>query len=90
MRAVFLALLTFLITACSLPPQRPITMDELMATRIYSYYEIEESPEEILRALNEEGEVIVAGKRIIRDKVYPVHIKLLATSGGIEVSDYDR
>ncbi|NIQ94583.1 MAG: hypothetical protein GWO11_02130, partial [Desulfuromonadales bacterium] len=37
--------------ACSLPPETPVTLDQLMKTRIYRIYVIEESPEEILHAL---------------------------------------
>ncbi|HAD04277.1 MAG: hypothetical protein A2091_11830 [Desulfuromonadales bacterium GWD2_61_12] len=86
---LLLALLLFG-AACSLPPDRPVTRSALMATRIYSIYVIEESPEEVMNALNTRGEAILEAKRKIQGKEYPVHIKLLATSAGIEVLDYDR
>ncbi|ALC16360.1 hypothetical protein DSOUD_1581 [Desulfuromonas soudanensis] len=76
--------------ACSLAPENPVTRDELMRTRIYSEYIIQESPEQVLHALNGDGEVVLEGSRNIGGKVYPLHIKLLATSEGIEVVDYDR
>jgi hypothetical protein len=79
-----------LFAACSLAPDRPITREELMATRIYQIYLIEESPEQVLNALNKHGEAILEAKRNIKGKDYPVHVKLLATTDGIEVLDYDR
>lgn len=88
--ATLLAPLLLLLAACSLPPDKPVTRDELMKTRIYSMYIIEESPEQVLNALNVYGEAILEAKRNIRGKEYPVHVKLLATSEGIEVLDYDR
>jgi uncharacterized protein YcfL len=84
------ALLLLGTVACSLPPDRPVTRSALMATRIYSIYIIEESPEEVMNALNTRGEAILEAKRKIQGKEYPVHVKLLATSEGIEVLDYDR
>jgi len=83
-----LALLAFV--GCSLPPDKPVTRAELMQTRIYNEYIVEESPEQILNALNRDGEVVLESKRNIPGKNYPVHLKLLATSDGIEVVDYDR
>ena len=89
-RILFLLLLTLLLTACSLAPDRPVTREELMRTGIYSRFIIEESPEQVLNALNAYGEAILEAKRNVRGKDYPVHVKLLATSEGIEVLDYDR
>ena len=83
-------LLSAVVAACSLPPDRPVTREALMQTKIYSTYVIEESPEEVLEALNARGEVVIETKRNIRGKDYPTHVKILATSGGLEVLDYDR
>lgn len=83
-------LLAFALAACSLPPDRPVSRAALMATRIYNIYIIEESPEEVLNALNSTGEAILAAKRNVQGKDYKVHLKLLATSEGLEVLDYDR
>lgn len=83
-------LLPLLLLACSIPPDKPVTRDELMKTRIYNAYVIEESPEQVLNALNANGEVVLQTKRNIPGKNYLVHLKLLATSDGIEVVDYDR
>lgn len=79
-----------LLAACSLPPDRPVTREDLMQTRIYSKFIIEESPEQVLNVLNREGEVVIDGKRNIPGKDYPVKVKLLATSDGIEISEYDQ
>ncbi|PLY04451.1 MAG: hypothetical protein C0624_05780 [Desulfuromonas sp.] len=81
---------TLFFVACSLPPEKPITIDELMATKVFRVYKIEESPEDVLRVLNRDGEVIVAGERIIRGEKLPVYVKILATTKGMEVSDYER
>jgi len=85
-----LLLLSLLLAACSLPPERPVTREQLMRTGIYTRFIIEESPEQVLNALNAYGEAILEAKRNYPGKDYPVHIKLLATSEGIEVLDYDR
>ncbi|PLX96214.1 MAG: hypothetical protein C0621_02385 [Desulfuromonas sp.] len=87
---ILLLLAQFGFVSCSLPPDRPVTRDQLMKTRIYNTFDIVESPEQVLKALNEEGEAILAAKRVVREKVYDVHIKILATSEGLEVLDYDR
>lgn len=84
------ALLLLAVAACSLPPDRPVTRSALMATRIYNIYIIEESPEEVMNALNTRGEAILEAKRMVQGKEYPVHVKILATSSGLEVLDYDR
>jgi len=90
MKKFGLLLLVFCLAACSIAPNKPVTREELIRSRIYNYYIIEESPEQILKALNSDGEVVLESKRNIPGKDYPVHLKLLATSDGIEVVDYDR
>jgi len=91
MRRIFWILpLLLVFAACSLPPDKPVTRAELMKTRIYNDYVIEESPEQVLNALNRDGEVVLKSKRNIPGKNYPVHLKILATSDGLEVVDYDR
>jgi len=85
---VLLLVVTFV--ACSLPPAEPITIDELMGTKVFRIYKIEDSPEDVLRVLNRDGEVIVKGERTVRGKKLPVFVKILATSDGMEVSDYER
>lgn len=89
-RSIIILLLATLCVACSLTPEMPVTREMLMKTRIYTTYVIEESPEEVVDALNKEGEAILAVKRTIRGKDFPMHLKLLATSEGLEVLEYDR
>lgn len=91
LQALVLALVTTaLLLACSLPPVQPVTRQDLMRTRIYNQFIINESPEELLYALNTRGEAIIEGKRNIQGKDFPVFIKILATSDGVQVLDYDR
>ncbi len=87
---VTVVLVAVLLISCSLPPIQPVTRKELMKTRIYNKYLIEESPEELLYALNTRGEIIVEGKRNIPGRDFPVFVKLLATSEGVHVNEYDR
>ena len=76
--------------ACSIAPQNPVTREQLMRTRVYSAFVIEESPEQVLNALNSYGEVVLEAKRNIPGKNYPVWVKILATADGLEILDYDR
>ncbi len=85
-QSLMMVLLVSLLLACSLPPDMPVTRKELGQSGIYRTYKIEESPEEVLNALNMEGEVVLRGE--YRDR--PVYIKILATSDGLEVTTYDR
>jgi hypothetical protein len=78
------------LTACSLPPEIPVTRAELMKTQVYKNYVIQESPEEVVNALNKDGEVILDSKRNIPGKNIPVHVKILATSEGLDVLEYER
>jgi len=78
------------VAGCSIPPAKKITIDELMSTRVFRIYKIDESPEDVLRVLNRDGEVIVKGERTVRNTTIPVHVKILATSKGMEISDYER
>ncbi|WP_020676118.1 hypothetical protein [Geopsychrobacter electrodiphilus] len=85
-QTLFTVLLVSLLIACSLPPDKPVTRKELAQSNIYRNYKIEESPEEVLNALNMEGEVVLRGEYMNR----PVYIKVLATADGLEISSYDR
>ena len=85
-QSLIMVLLVSLLFACSLPPDTPVTRKELGQSGIYRTYKIEESPEEVLNALNMEGEVVLRGE--YRDR--PVYIKVLATSTGLEVTAFDR
>ncbi len=83
---IIVVLLGLLIAGCSLPPEKPITKDELYRTGIYNFYTIKESPESVLAALNREGEVVLAAQY----KERLVHIKILATNTGLQLFFYDR
>ncbi len=79
-----------LLISCSLPPVQPVTRKDLMKTRVYDRFIIDESPEELLYALNTRGEVVVEGKRNIPGQDFPVFVKLLATTEGVHVLEDDR
>lgn len=84
-------LLVAILAACSIAPDNPVTREELMRTQMFKRYVIDESPEQILNVLNTQGEVILEGKRHVQGgKTAPVYVKVLATSLGLEVSDYER
>ena len=63
---------------------------ESARTRIFTNYIIDESPEELLYALNTRGEALIEAKRKIYDKEVPVYLKLMATADGVMVNEYDR
>lgn len=81
-----LILITILMASigCSLPPERPVTENELLP--IFKSFEFVESPEEILAALNKEGEVTIPAK--FRGRNY--YVKILATSRGLVVEYFPR
>jgi hypothetical protein len=87
---VAVVLAAVLLISCSLPPVHPVTRRDLMMTRVYNKYIIDESPEELLYALNTRGEVIVEGNRNLPGRDFPVYVKLLATAEGIHINEYDR
>jgi hypothetical protein len=80
-------LLTLLVcTACSLPPEKPFTKEQLYKTGIYTYFTINDSPESVLSAINKDGEVVL-------DALYrkrPVWIKLLGKLEGITVTIIEK
>ncbi len=80
-------LLTLLVcTACSLPPEKPFTKEQLYKTGIYTYFTINDSPESVLSAINKDGEVVL-------DAMYrkrPVWIKLLGKLEGITVTIIEK
>jgi hypothetical protein len=85
------ALSAFLLTvvlcaACSLPPLRPVTKDELYKTGIYTYFTINDSPESVIAAINKEGEVILDAK--YRNRM--VWIKILAKPEGLTVQVIEK
>ena len=89
-RSMIVVLLLTVLVGCSLAPEQPVTRIELMRTGIYEKYIVEESPEELLYALNTRGEVVVESRRNTQGKEFNIYLKLLATANGIEVLEYDR
>ena len=86
LRTLSVLLIFMLVTACSLPPDRVVTRKMLRSSGAYKKFKIDHSPEQILNALNMEGEVVIkahVGKR-------PVYVKILAMDDGLLVSSYDR
>ena len=74
-------LFVLFLAACSLPPERQITKQELYKTGIYSLFTIKESPESVLAAINREGEVVLDTQY----KGIPYYVKILATTRGLQV-----
>lgn len=72
--------------ACSLPPERPFTKEQLYKTNIYTYFTLEDSPESVLSAINKDGEVVLNAKYRGRD----VWIKLLGKLEGITVQIIEK
>ncbi len=83
---LFILLLSVLQSACSMPPEQVITRKMLLGTGVYRSFVIEESPEQVLNAINMEGEVVLLARKNDR----PVYVKIMATSEGLLVSSYDR
>jgi hypothetical protein len=87
MKKLSASLLTIAVcAACSMPPDRPVTKDELYKTGIYTYFTINDSPESVISAINKEGEVILDAKYRNR----PVWIKILGKSEGLTVQVIER
>jgi len=61
-----------------------------MHTGIYRKFVIDESPEQVLKALNLDGEIVVKAKRNVPNTDVPVHVKILTTSEAFEILGYDR
>jgi hypothetical protein len=86
LRILPLLISVILLISCSLPPEQIVTRKVLLGTSLYNNFSIEESPEQILNALNMEGEVVLKALEAGR----PVYVKILATADGLLVSSYDR
>lgn len=81
-----LFLIICLCAACSLPPEKPFTKEQLYKTGIYTYFTVEDSPESVLSAINKDGEVVLNAKYRNRD----VWIKLLGKLEGITVQIIEK
>ena len=86
MQRLFILFIFTLLLGCSLPPEKIVTRNVLLSTGVYRSFTIKESPEQILNALNMEGEVVVRALEGTR----PVYVKILATADGLLVSSYDQ
>ena len=86
LRSLVIGSILLLLMSCSLPPEQPVTRKMLQGAGVYKAYAIEESPEEVLNALNTEGEVVLKAREGNR----PVFVKILATAEGLQVTAYDR
>jgi hypothetical protein len=81
---LFLTLLV--LAACSIPPERPVTRDELYKTGIYTFYTISDSPESVITAINKDGEVILDA--LYRNR--PIWIKILAKPEGLKIQAIEK
>ena len=71
---------------CSLPPEVPVTREDLFRTGIYSYYTIKQSPESVLAALNRDGEVVIDATL----KGQSLYVRLMVLESGIQVFAYEK
>ncbi|MBE9536317.1 MAG: hypothetical protein IMF07_03975 [Proteobacteria bacterium] len=80
-------LLFLLITgACSLPPERKITLDQLKKSEL-AYYVIKDDMQNMLDELNKTGEVVVTAEYFGKE----VLIKIYATSNeGLVVEQFQQ
>ncbi|MDF1579179.1 MAG: hypothetical protein P1P74_00185 [Desulfuromonadales bacterium] len=90
MRKLVWLFIVITLFACSLKPLRVVTRADLSKHRLFQRYVIEESPEQVLDALNTYGEAVLTTRMNIPNRNLPVHVKILATSDGLEVMEYDR
>ena len=90
MKLLILFSTLFIFCSCSVTPERMVTRKDLDKQHLYKRFVIQESPEQVLDMLNKYGEVVLESKRNIPGRDIPVHVKILATSSGLEIIDYDR
>ncbi len=83
---LFLGAFLTAIAACSMPPKRTISQEELRHARNIAFYIIEDDPEGILKVLNSEGEVVVRADYFET----PVYLQIFATPEGISLRHFDR
>jgi hypothetical protein len=73
--------------ACSIPPEKRVTRQELYRTNVFSEFTIKDSPESVLATLNREGEAVVEGRTRFGEDYY---IKILATDKGLLLRLYAK
>jgi hypothetical protein len=86
LKKIVTVVLVSILLACSMAPESPVTRKQLVGSGVYQAFTIDESPEEILNALNMEGEVVVKAM----EGRYPVFVKIMATADGLKISSYGR
>jgi hypothetical protein len=80
-------LVVFFAAGCSIPPEKPVSRNELYKTNVFSEFAIKDSPESVLATLNREGEVVLEGKTRFGEEYF---IKILATSSGLKIRVYAK
>ena len=86
LKIIFISL--FIVSACSLPPERKITLDQLRKSEL-AYYIIKDDLNMVLDELNKKGEVVVTAEATGSDK--EVLIKIYATSDkGLLVEQFQQ
>ena len=80
-------IMTILVSACSITPEKPVTRQELYRTNIFSEFTIKDSPESVLATLNREGEVVLEGKTKFGEEYF---VKILATNSGLKIRLYAK
>jgi len=84
LKIILLSLL--IMGACSLPPERKLTLDQLRKSDL-AYYTIKEDLSSVLDELNKTGEVVVTAEYFERE----VLIKIYATSDkGLVVEQFQQ
>jgi hypothetical protein len=76
-----------MISACSIPPEKAVTRQDLFRTNIFNQFTIKDSPESVVAALNREGEVVLEGKTKFGEIYF---IKILATQKGLKMRYYAK
>ncbi len=70
------------LASCSMPPTRTVTVEEFRRLKLTTFFDIENSPEEIVEHLNRDGEVVFEGRsREGAGKSY--YIRVMATPDGL-------
>ena len=81
--------LFFFIFSCTLPPTKPITLEEMKRLKIDVVFRCENSLEEVMRYLNKDGAVVFECMSK-RRPVEPYYIKVLATPTGPHVMAFPK
>ena len=80
-------LVLIIVSGCSMPPEKPVTRQELYKTNIFSEFAIKDSPQSVLATLNRDGEAVLEGRSRYGEEFY---IKILATNTGLKIRLYAK